>query len=83
MDQDQTLYQWHGERLLPVRKVVWGLKKKDMKNHTQFIEYYENPTLDKDTLVLKFRKTYREKNKNLYHLIHHFFSEDSLSGFEG
>lgn len=82
MDQEQTLYQWHGEYLLPVRKVIWGLKKKDMKSNRRFIEYYENPTAGKDTLVLKFRKTYREKNKKRHDLVDHFFGKDSLYGFE-
>ena len=44
-----------------------------MKYDAQFIEYYENPTLDKDTLVLKFKKTYNENNDKLYNLWEHFF----------
>lgn len=75
MEQRRTIYEWHNEKLIPVKEVVLSLKKADMKHNSQFISYYENPTLDKDTLVLKFKKTYREKNKKLYNLWENFFDQ--------
>ena len=74
-NQSKTIYEWHDEKLIPIKEVVLGLKKSDMKHDSQFISYYENPTRDKDTLVLKFKKTYREKNKKLYNLWENFFNQ--------
>jgi hypothetical protein len=60
-------------KIFPIKKVSLELKKYDNKSFDQWIFYYENPTQDKDTLVLKFKKTYNEKNKKLYNLWEHFF----------
>jgi hypothetical protein len=73
MPKRKTIYQWRNEKLIQIKEVVLKLKKADMKHDAQFIEYYENPTLDKDTLVLKFKKTYNENNDKLYNLWEHFF----------
>lgn len=73
MDQEKAVYHWYKGKLLPVKQAVLSLKKADMKHHTHFILYYENPTEDKDTLVLRFKKTYRERNKKLNDLWEHFF----------
>lgn len=75
MSPIKTIYEWHDEKLIPTKEVILSLKKADMRHNAQFISYYENPTLDKDTLVLKFKKTYREKNKKLYNLWENFFDE--------
>lgn len=74
-NQSKTIYEWRDEKLIPTKKVVLSLKKADMEHDAQFISYYENPTLGKDTLVLKFKKTYREKNKKLYNLWENFFNQ--------
>jgi len=47
----------------------------ELNNGKEWIQYYENPTQDKDTLVLKFKKTYKEKNKKLYDLWENFFGQ--------
>ena len=47
-----------------------------MSNGKEWIRYYENPTQDKDTLVLMFKKTYNEKNKRLYDLWENFFDRE-------
>lgn len=73
MDQEKTVYRWHEGKLLPLKQVVLSLKKADMKHHAHFISYYENPTTDKDTIVLQFRKNYSERNKKLNDLWEHFF----------
>jgi hypothetical protein len=46
-----------------------------MNNGKEWIRYYENPTLYKDILVLKYKKTYNEKNKKLYDLWENFFDK--------
>lgn len=72
---EKTIYEWHDEKLIPIKEVVLSLKKSDMKHDAQFISYYENPTRDKDTLILKFKRTYREKNMKLYNLWENFFDQ--------
>lgn len=57
----QTLYEWRNEKLIPVREVSVALKKQNMRSNAQWITYSENPTYDKDTLVVKFKQTYRER----------------------
>lgn len=75
MPLGKTLYQWRNEKLVPLKSAVLSLKKADMKHDGHFIDYYENPTYDRDTLVLRFRKTYRENNDKLYNLWEHFFDK--------
>ena len=78
MDEIQAMYKWNNNRIIPVKEVRKSLKIQKLSNVGNFnsntlISYYENPTQDKDTLVLKFKKTYREKNKKLYNLWENFF----------
>lgn len=78
MDEVQAVYKWNNIRVIPVKEVRKSLKTQKLSNVGNFnsntlIRYYENPTQDKDTLVLKFKKTYREKNKKLYNLWENFF----------
>ncbi|RZJ66570.1 MAG: hypothetical protein EOO50_09360 [Flavobacterium sp.] len=61
MPYTQTLYEWRNEKLIPVREVSVELKKANMRTNAQWITFSENPTYDKDTLVVKFKKTYRER----------------------
>lgn len=75
MDQEKTLYQWNQDKLIPVKKAVHGLKEKIMTCTDYFIEYYENPTLDKDTLILKMRESYDEKNEKQKKLWDNFFDK--------
>lgn len=70
----QTIYKWKGNKLIPVKSVEKQFKDtSEMSNGKEWIRYYENPTQDKDTLVLKFKKTYNEKNKRLFDLWENFF----------
>ncbi len=70
---DRSIFKWSKNKIIPYKTVILELKKYDYKSHKQWISYYENPTQDYDTLVLKFKKTYREKNKKLYNLWENFF----------
>jgi hypothetical protein len=76
MNSIQTEYQWNNYKLIPLKSVEKQYKNTSvMNNGKEWIRYYENPTQDKDTLVLKFRKTYNEKNKKLYDLWENFFDK--------
>ena len=72
-NQEKTLYQWINGKLIPLKSVVLQLKKADLKHDALWIKYYENPTRDCDTLVLKFKKTYRDRNEKMFHLWEDFF----------
>ncbi len=61
MPNEKSKYKWVGNKIIPIKKVSLELKKYNYKSHKQWISFYENPTQDKDTLVLKFRKTYGRK----------------------
>jgi hypothetical protein len=76
MNSIQTEYKWYNYKLIPFKSVEKQYKNtSEMNNGKEWIRYYENPTQDKDTLVLKFRKTYNEKNKKLYDLWENFFDK--------
>jgi len=70
---EKSIFKWIENKILPIKKVRIELKKYNYKSFDQWISYYENPTQDKDTLVLKFKKTYKEKNKKMYDLWENFF----------
>ncbi len=72
---EKSIFKWVNNKIFPIKKVSLKLKKYDYNSFDQWICYYENPTQDKDTLVLKFKKTYNEKNKKLYNLWEHFFEQ--------
>lgn len=72
---EKSTFKWAANKILPIKKVSLELKKYDYKSFDQWISYYENPTQDKDTLVLKFKKTYKEKNKKMYDLWENFFEQ--------
>jgi hypothetical protein len=76
MNSIQTEYQWNNYKLISLKSVEKQYKNtSEMNNGKEWIRYYENTTQDKDTLVLKFRKTYNEKNKKLYDLWENFFDK--------
>lgn len=72
---EKSTYKWVGNKIIPIKKVSLELKKYNYKSFKQWISYYENPTQVKDTLVLKYKKTYNEKNKKLYDLWENFFDK--------
>lgn len=61
MPYSQTIYYWKNHKLIPYKEVEVSLKIADMKHQAQFIKYSENLNLDKDSLELKFKKTFRGK----------------------
>lgn len=76
MENIQTIYKWKNNKLIPEKSVVKQYKNtSELNNGKEWTQYYENPTQDKDTLVLKFKKTYKEKNKKLYDLWENFFEQ--------
>ena len=76
MNSIQTEYKWNNCKLIPLKSVEKQYKNtSEMNNGKEWIRYYENPTLYKDTLVLKYKKTYNEKNKKLYDLWENFFDK--------
>ncbi|WP_264548376.1 hypothetical protein [Flavobacterium sp. N2820] len=76
MENIQTIYKWKNNKLISEKSVVKQYKNtSELNNGKEWIQYYENPTQDKDTLVLKFKKTYKEKNKKLYDLWENFFEQ--------
>jgi hypothetical protein len=76
MISTQTEYKWNNCKLIPLKSVEKQYKNTfEMNNGKEWIRYYENPTQDKDTLVLKYKKTYNEKNKKLYDLWENFFDK--------
>lgn len=76
MNSTQTEYKWSNCKLIPLKSVEKQYKNTSkMNNGKEWIRYYENPTLYKDTLVLKYKKTYNEKNKKLYDLWENFFDK--------
>lgn len=70
----QTLYEWHNERLVPIRSVTLCLKKADMRHHAQWIVYEENPARSGDRMIRKFRKTFRP-DKHQY-IVDHIFDDN-------
>lgn len=80
-DEIKAEYKWVKNKLIPFREIRKSLKVKRLSedivlNVKEVLYYYENPTQDKDTLVLKFKKTYKEKNKKLYDLWENFFQNN-------
>ncbi|WP_353169494.1 hypothetical protein [Flavobacterium sp.] len=72
---EKFTYKWLGNKIIPIKKVSLELKKYNYMSFKQWISYYENPTQDKNTLVLKYKKTYNEKNQKLYDLWKNFFDK--------
>lgn len=70
MDQIQAEYKWNKNKLIPIREIRKRLKIRRMTDEVfdakEIICYYENPTHDKDTLVLKFRKKNGRKGTELW-----------------
>lgn len=62
-----TIYYWKNHKLIPYKEVEVGLKIADMKHEARYIKYSENLNLDKDSLELKFKKTFRGNKLNEFY----------------
>lgn len=77
MPHFKTIYLWRNEKLVPIKRIQLTYKEDSISfsNSYSAIEYYENPTYDKDSLKLIFRNEYN--NEGLYNdLYNHFFEEN-------
>lgn len=63
----KTLYQWHNNKLVCIKETSLTLEDEDNENAVRTFRYYENPYLDKDSLVLKIEAPYDErKHKDMW-----------------
>jgi hypothetical protein len=67
MPESKTIYYWKNHKLIPYKEVEVGLKIADMRHTAEYIKYSENLNLDKDSLELKFKKTFRGKKLNEFY----------------
>ena len=67
MPESKTIYYWKNHKLIPYKEVEVGLKIADMRHQARYIKYSENLNLDKDSVQLIYKKTYRGKKT------HNFF----------
>lgn len=58
MTPTKTLYQWHNNKLIRIKHIELELADSDISKDDRIFRYYENPTLDKDTLILKIEVPY-------------------------
>lgn len=61
MTPTKALYQWHNNKLIAIKLIALPLVESDIRNDDRIFYYYENPSLDKDTLILKIRTPYKGK----------------------
>lgn len=67
MPYSKSIYYWKNHKLIPYKEVEVSLKIADMKHDAQFIKYSENLNLDKDSLEVKYKKTFRGKKLNYFY----------------
>jgi hypothetical protein len=67
MPNTKTIYYWKNQKLIPFKKVEVGLKIADMKHNAQYIKYSENLTLEKDSVQLVYKKSFRGKKLNQFY----------------
>ncbi len=75
MDVYKTLYKWHGNKLIPEKRVVQILKIKDMAHDAMFIDYYINSSHTPNGLKRVSRETWSDKNKKQNALWDDFFNK--------
>jgi len=61
MPQTKTLYKWYNQKLIPKKRIDLSLEREQDENAPRIFRYYENPFLDKDTLILKTEVPYKGK----------------------
>ena len=67
MPNTKTVYYWKNQKLIPFKEVEIGLKIVDMKHNAQYIKYSENLTLEKDSVQLVYKKSFRGKKLNQFY----------------
>jgi hypothetical protein len=67
MPNTKTIYYWKNQKLIPFKEVEVGLKIADMKHDDYYIKYSENLTLEKDSVQLVFKKSFRGKKLNQFY----------------
>jgi hypothetical protein len=63
----KTIYYWKNQKLIPFKEVEIGLKIADMKHDDYYIKYSENLNLDKDSVQLVYKKSFRGKKLNRFY----------------
>lgn len=63
----KTIYYWKNQKLIPFKEVEVGLKIADMKHNAQYIKYSENLILEKDSVQLVYKKSFRGKKLNQFY----------------
>lgn len=67
MPNTKTIYYWKNRKLIPFKEVEVGLKIADMKHDDYYIKYSENLTLEKDSVQLVYKKSFRSKKLNQFY----------------
>lgn len=67
MPNTKTIYYWKNQKLIPFKEVEVGLKIADMKHNDYYIKYSENLTLEKDSVQLVYKKSFRGKKLNQFY----------------
>lgn len=67
MPNTKTIYYWKNQKLIPFKEVEVGLKIADMKHDDYYIKYSENLTLEKDSVQLVYKKSFRGKKLNQFY----------------
>lgn len=67
MPNTKTIYYWKNQKLIPFKEVEVGLKIADMKHNDYYIKYSENLILEKDSVQLVYKKSFRGKKLNQFY----------------
>lgn len=67
MPNTKTIYYWKNQKLIPFKEVEVGLKIANMKHDDYYIKYSENLTLEKDSVQLVYKKSFRGKKLNQFY----------------
>lgn len=67
MPNTKTIYYWKNQKLIPFKEVEVGLKIADMKHNDYYIKYSENLTLEKDSVQMVYKKSFRGKKLNQFY----------------
>lgn len=57
----KTLYRWQKEKLIRIKEINISLEKEQDENADRIFRYYENPTVEQDSLILKIEAPYKKE----------------------